>query len=521
MVRASDLVWRLPGVTACAGMMAVLSAMASGPVFAIAMLTANAVLLLILASDTRRRARRTQPVPPLEGLSSSAAPIAIAAPGHRATTSHPVSGLPVREALLARMTADGAGMLGAISFADFDRLTVFDPAMSEGIFAAMVDRLRRMLPPERLVAQVDRGKLGVWFADDAVAGAKAELDAIGYALGQAIDLGGTQIVPEIKLRLGCFDGAAGADPGAFLARTLASFALPETAAVSPAPLAHYAEYARERYALEQDFRQALLRRELGLVFQPLIDAGQGCVSGAEALLRWDHPRLGPISPTRFIPIMEATGLASEVGLWAMNAALREAHGWAQLGLGRLRVAVNVSALQLERDDLPVLVKRTLQRHELTAAALEIELTESVATSDADHCRRIFAELRTMGVKLAVDDFGTGYSGFASLRGLAFDKIKIDRAFVTDVDTRRDSQAICQSIVALGRGLGIRVLAEGVERVEEYEWLRRHGCQHFQGYYFARPLTADAFRTFARDTVGLHNLLRRHPSPAGIEERLRA
>jgi EAL domain-containing protein (putative c-di-GMP-specific phosphodiesterase class I) len=127
----------------------------------------------------------------------------------------------------------------------------------------------------------------------------------------------------------------------------------------------------------------------------------------------------------------------------------------------------------------------------------------------------------MGVKLAVDDFGTGYSGFSSLRALAFDKIKIDREFVTDVDTRTDSQAICQSIIALARGLGIRVLAEGVERREEYEWLRRHGCQHFQGFYFARPMSGEAFIAFVRDTARLTELLRLGVTPKQIEERLRA
>ncbi|MDB5678414.1 bifunctional diguanylate cyclase/phosphodiesterase [Sphingomonas bacterium] len=442
---------------------------------------------------------------------------------HRLVAAHPVSGLPVREALLAQMNADGCGMLGAIAFADFDRLTAFDPALGERVFAASTARLRAMLPPERFIAQVDRGYVGLWFglqADETVA--RAELDAIGYALGEEIEAGETTIVPQLKVRLARFDQADGIEAGAFLARTLASFTLSNgIVATVDKPMVDYAELARDRYALEQDMRQAMARRELRLDFQPLIDAAQGRVCGAEALIRWDHPERGAIPPARFIPIVEAMGLASEIGMWALNAAAREAQGWATQGLDHLRVAVNVSGLQLERDDLPILVQRTLQRHELGAAALEIELTESVATSDAAHCREIFHDLRAMGVKLAVDDFGTGYSGFSSLRALAFDKIKIDREFVTDVDTRTDSQAICQSIVALGRGLGIRVLAEGVERRQEYEWLRRHGCNHFQGFYFARPMSGEAFVAFVRDPARLTELLRLDVTPNQIEARLRA
>ena len=490
---------------------------------------ATALLLLVWTVRLRRDAahvrERVDDLVPLVTLEDGVAAIEqqMASLNHRLVAAHPVSGLPMREALLAQMNADRGGMLGAIAFADFDRLTAFDPALGERVFAASAARLRGMLPADRFIAQVDRGHVGLWFGAgiDEVQ-ARAELDAIGYALGEEIEDSGTRIVPQVKIRLARFDESDGIEAGAFLARTLASFTLTAgTTASVDQPAIDYAGLARDRYALEQDLRQAISRRELRLDFQPLIDAGAGRVSGAEALIRWDHADRGTIPPMRFIPIVEAMGMASEIGMWALNAAAREARGWATQGLDHLRVAVNVSGLQLERDDLPILVQRTLERHELGATALEIELTESVATSDADHCRRIFQGLRAMGVKLAVDDFGTGYSGFSSLRTLAFDKIKIDREFVTDVDTRRDSQAICQSIVALGRGLGIRVLAEGVERREEYEWLRRHGCQHFQGYYFARPMGGEAFIAFVRDPARLAELLRLGATSTQIEERLRA
>jgi EAL domain-containing protein (putative c-di-GMP-specific phosphodiesterase class I) len=153
-----------------------------------------------------------------------------------------------------------------------------------------------------------------------------------------------------------------------------------------------------------------------------------------------------------------------------------------------------------------LIERTLKRHSLSPRALEIELTESAAAADVGRTGRLFDGLRKQGIRIAIDDFGTGFSSLSSLRALAFDKIKIDREFVTEVERRRDSQAICQSVIALGRGLGIRVLAEGVERHEEYAWLRQHGCYEFQGFYFAQPLTGTEFQSFARDTAKLNALL---------------
>ncbi|WBH15042.1 EAL domain-containing protein [Sphingomonas radiodurans] len=441
---------------------------------------------------------------------------------HRIAEVHPVSGLPVREGLVERITADGQGLLGIIAFTDFDRLSAFDPTLADRVFAQCSARLRTMIPSDRYLAQIDRGHIGVWFGREVTdVDAWAELDAISYALGEVVVDGDTKIIPQVAFRLAAHDADAGMSPATFITRALASLSLPANAAATAQPAIDQAEYARDRFALEQDLRQAIDRRELRLNYQPLIDASQGCINGAEALIRWDHPTRGLVPPGQFFPVIEAMGLAGEIGTWALNTALREARGWAATGLGRLRVAVNVSSLQLEGDDLPLLVQRTLQSHGVSASQLEIELTESVATSNAEHCRGIFLQLRAMGIKLAVDDFGTGYSGFSSLRTLAFDKIKIDREFVTDVDRRSDSQAICQSIIALGRGLGIRVLAEGVERHAEYEWLRRHGCHHFQGYYFGRPMAGDAFSALVRDRAALAALLAPSTGAAQIMERLTA
>ncbi|OWK28451.1 phytochrome-like protein cph2 [Sphingomonas dokdonensis] len=436
----------------------------------------------------------------------------------RLLTQHPITALPTREALLARMSADKNGVVGALAFTDFDRLTAIDPVIAERMLAICAARLRQMLPPTRLAAQIDRGHIGMWYGDGDAATAQAELTAIAYALGQEIDSGAGKLTPKVAVRLEPFDAAEARSAGTLLSQLVASFTLPAGAAGAPST-SDDAALARDHYAIEQDLRQAIVQQELSLAFQPLIDAGRQIVCGAEALLRWDHPVRGRISPALFVPVMETAGMAREIGNWALNAATREAGRWRASGLPPLRIAINVSGHQLEEDDLPALVRRTLHHHNVPAEAIELELTESVATTDTEHCRRLFEALRATGIKLAVDDFGTGYSGFSSLRRLAFDKIKIDREFVTDVDRRRDSQAICQSVIALGAGLGIRVLAEGVERYGEYAWLRRNGCHHFQGFYFAPPLTGDAFTAFVRDTDGLRHLLHPATAPLPVHERV--
>jgi EAL domain-containing protein (putative c-di-GMP-specific phosphodiesterase class I) len=434
---------------------------------------------------------------------------------------HRLTGLPTREPLLTQIAADKDGTLGILSFPDVERLAAFDTTLADLVCRTLADRTTRMVS-RRLVAHVDRAQLAIWYGPDTdAADAVTELEAVRYALGGAIVDGAREIIPEI--RCGSARMADATSPDALLARargaaTHGSIAGADTGAAAD-PIAE----VRDRFAIEQDLRQAVARHELALHFQPLIDSTEGRVSGAEALLRWHHPTRGAIPPSTFIPIMEEAGLADEIGLWVLNSACREARRWQAAGLGGLRVAVNVSAHQLTRPDVQALVERTFRRHRLPASALEIELTESTATQNTDHTRALFDALRALGVTIAIDDFGTGFSSLTALRTLTFDKIKIDRQFVTEVDQRRDSQAICQSIIALGRGLGARVLAEGVERREEYLWLRQHGCTHFQGFHFARPMPPAEFEAFVRNPAALAALLAVDPAAiqTSISKRLTA
>lgn len=432
---------------------------------------------------------------------------------------HPLSGFPTREPLFEQITGSIGGVLGVIHLLDLERLYAFDDQLAAHVLLAQSQRVVRMLGDGIMIAQIDRARLAVWFGSELPTElACTKLQAVGYALGEAIPLEDRELLPAIRVSY-AIKSSESDDPAALLARAIVTrvgTSLPDR---SQDELVDPMLAAQQRYALEQDLRRAIGRGELELDYQPFVDAQAGIVCGAEALLRWRHPVHNLIPPTRFIPIMEDAGLADEIGLWAINAACREAAAWKRQGLKPLRVAVNISGSQLDRGDLVTLIERTLSRHSLSSDMLEIELTETIAMGDADRITRLFAQLRHLGVATAIDDFGTGFSSFSTLRALRFDKIKIDREFVTAVDQRRDSQAICRAILALGQGLGIRVLAEGVETADEYAWLRAQGCRYFQGFYFARPLNDQNFPSFVRDTARLADLLA--PRSAAPNERLRA
>jgi EAL domain-containing protein (putative c-di-GMP-specific phosphodiesterase class I) len=251
----------------------------------------------------------------------------------------------------------------------------------------------------------------------------------------------------------------------------------------------------EQFVLEQGLARAIEEGQLSMVFQPLVNANLGRVIGAEALLRWVHPELGPVSPARFIPLVEELGLIDRYGLWVLNAACREAARWRALGLAELRMAVNLSARQVSDPQLEIKIERTAVRHGVALGTLELELTETAVMADASRTLDLFTRLRARGVGLAIDDFGAGYSSLSYLKNLPFTKLKIDREFVSNIDTEPSGRAICKALLELGRGLGLVVLAEGVETAEELAVLRRLGCDVFQGFHFSKPLSGDDFLRF--------------------------
>ena len=244
--------------------------------------------------------------------------------------------------------------------------------------------------------------------------------------------------------------------------------------------------AEERRQLEHDLRDALANSGLELYYQPIIHTATERITGFEALLRWNHPALGPLSPAKFIPIAEDTGLIGPIGEWALRTACHDLARWPE----EIRVAVNVSALQFANPALPSIVTSALAAAQIAPSRLELEITESVFMTDDEGIDAIFAALKNIGVRLALDDFGTGYSSLGYLKKAPFDKIKIDQSFVRGATVKGSRNgAIIASIVSLAEALGMETTAEGVETLDELDVVRLLGCSHIQGYIYEVPLSA--------------------------------
>ncbi|MFU2488079.1 EAL domain-containing protein [Thauera sp. WH-1] len=258
--------------------------------------------------------------------------------------------------------------------------------------------------------------------------------------------------------------------------------------------------AVERMMIESELRQAIDAGELELHYQPQIAlAGQG-LSGIEALVRWNHPRLGQLAPARFIQLAEDTGLIWPLGLCVLDLAVAQMAAWQREGLAVPRIAVNVSPAQL-RPELIGEVETILRRHGVAAERLEIELTESALTADGPAVNGLLQALRRMGVSIAVDDFGVGYSSLTLLRRLPISALKVDRSFVTELAWNRQDVAIVEAILAMAHSIGLRTIAEGVEQVEQKVALSVLGCQEAQGYLYSKPLDAAATTAWLRTPAG--------------------
>ena len=249
--------------------------------------------------------------------------------------------------------------------------------------------------------------------------------------------------------------------------------------------------AAERLELESALRAAPKRGQLELYYQPQVEVASGQIAGLEGLLRWRHPQRGSVSPALFIPIAEESDVINALGEWALCAACRQLARWDAEGHGVGRIAVNVSARQFRSPGFADLVARTLREHGIHASRLELELTEGMLIEKREEAAAILNRLKAIGVQIALDDFGTGYSSLSYLSSLPIDCLKIDRSFVAQATRGGRHAAIAQSVISIGHTLGMRVLAEGVETPEQLEFLRRHGCNEYQGYLFSRPQTAEA------------------------------
>ena len=250
--------------------------------------------------------------------------------------------------------------------------------------------------------------------------------------------------------------------------------------------------AMERQFIEQGLRRAVEKQEFELYYQPKIDLRTGKIVGAEALIRWTHPERGAVSPEKFIPVAEACGLIIPIGAWVLREACTQARSWTESGLPAITIAVNVSAREFQSANFPEGLFATLNEIGLDPRFLVVELTESVLIKRADSAASILHALRARGVHIAIDDFGTGYSSLSYLQKFPVNSLKIDQAFVRQIGKPSDNKHIVTAIISMARSLKLRVIAEGVETLEELSFLRAHQCDEAQGYYFSRPVPADEF-----------------------------
>ncbi|WP_233848188.1 putative bifunctional diguanylate cyclase/phosphodiesterase [Paraburkholderia sp. HD33-4] len=399
------------------------------------------------------------------------------------------------ELTIARCQRSGGGF--AVLIVELDHLRKLRDALglhaAELVLQIVGERLRGMFPHDGTIASIGGTQFAL-LVNETGAGADAfAAEALGR-LAEAIDYAGTSLNLAASIGLAAYP-ADGADAPTLMRR--AGVALSAASAVSGNAVRRFSTalegQAARRFELETMLREALERQQLHLVYQPQITLATGRIAQVEALLRWNHPQRGMISPVEFVPIAEEAGLIERIGEWVIRTACRDA-GKLLRQVGTLpRFAVNVSPQQFAHQDLFHTIRDALQDAALDPAYLEVEITEGVLLGDIEQALQTLHALRALGVEVAVDDFGTGYSSLAYLTRFPLNRLKIDRSFVTGMSRDPQSAALVGAIIAMAHALQLRVTAEGVETAEQAAQLEALGCDEAQGFWFSRPLTIATLR----------------------------
>ncbi|HEY0315718.1 MAG TPA: bifunctional diguanylate cyclase/phosphodiesterase, partial [Sphingomonas sp.] len=409
-----------------------------------------------------------------------------------------LTGLPNRSAFteaVDEVVAAGDGASHAVLLADLSRFSRINESLGgvagDEVIITVARRLISTLRAGDLLARVGGDEFGILLRlangpDDAPAAARR----IQAVLSAPFRLARFEV--GIECAIGCAMVGEEQVSGEELVRN-AQFSLKRAKSTGRVEVHHPGEAACARYKLdlETELRRAIDQGDLRLAYQPIIDLGANRLTGFEALARWTHPVRGVIDPGEFIPVAEEAGLIVPLGRWALDSALATLARWdAEAGHAvPLSMNVNVSAIQLARDDVPGVIAAALATHGIDGARLTIELTESAIVQDPERTTRALEALKALNVKVAMDDFGTGYSSLSYLRRLPIDTLKIDRSFVSGMLADRDKVAIVRAVLSLADALGKTTTAEGVETIELSQTLAALGCSHGQGYFYAAPLTA--------------------------------
>jgi diguanylate cyclase (GGDEF)-like protein len=409
-----------------------------------------------------------------------------------------LTGLPNRAALLEQLerlaggSGDGEVLLYLVDLRQFRAFNASAGARrADELLRRLAAALQQAIAPGDFLAHLgaDRFAVAAVRASDADAAAYAELLLVA-ARGAC-----AQAAEDLRVGIGIASAAAsGLDAPALLGQ--AEFALlraDEDSGAYRFYSAHLAEEARERQRLTRELARAIDAGQLYPVYQPKRAlGGPGEICGAEVLLRWTSPTRGAVSPGRFIPLAESTGLIVPIGDYVLRAACAQMRAWLDRHGRSPRLAINLSALQFALPDLAQRLQRALAEHGLAPGLLEVEITETAAMRDVESSAATLAELRRLGVHVSIDDFGSGYSSLLYLHRFAVDAIKIDRSFVASIGADAQGEAICDAVLRLGHALGTRVIAEGVETEAQLEFLKRRRCDEAQGYLIGKPVAAEEF-----------------------------
>jgi diguanylate cyclase (GGDEF)-like protein len=412
-----------------------------------------------------------------------------------------LTGLPNRTMYIERLSqalrqANGGKSSVGVLFVDVDRFKSVNDELGhsggDGVLVRVAGRLQRCVRPTDTVARLSGDEFALLLEHMTTPEEAAMVsERVIASLAKPFRVHGHEVYVSASLGIS-ISPTDGSDPDALLknadmamyrakqaGRNTYRYFLPEMNAC-----------AAERLRTETELRGALARREFVLHYQPKACIQTGLISGFEALLRWNHPQRGLVSPNEFISILEETGLINEVGEWVVRQACEQIRAWQSDGLEACPVAINLSARQFNQNGLDTSIARVLKETRIDPNLLEFELTESMLMSDSEDAVRVLDNMKKCGIRLSVDDFGTGYSSLAYLRRFPLDSLKIDRAFIRHITTDSGEATIAKAIISLAHNLKLRVVAEGVETQAQLDFLREHDCDEMQGYLFARPMSAD-------------------------------
>lgn len=399
--------------------------------------------------------------------------------------------------------AQRSGRMVAVLLLDVDRFKLINDSLGHGVgdqlLQAVARRLKESVRDADTVARLGGDEFVVLLAE------VADVDDVGLVANKILHrLAEPHLVAGRDITLTASCGISlypkDSEDAAFLVRN-ADVSMYRAKREGGNCISFFAPEMNERILetleLEGALRSALERQEFFLLYQPKVDLSNGRIIGCEALIRWQHPQRGIISPGEFIPLAEETGLIVPMGTWVLQEACRQIHTWQAQGLPVVSLSVNISARQFRQKNLPQLVSNILKQAEIDPRTLMLELTESILMRNPEEAVHLMSNLKNLGIRLSLDDFGTGYSSLAYLSRFPFDQVKIDRSFVNGIAYDPDSATIAVSIIALAHRMGLKVVAEGVEDEAQLGYLQKHGCDEFQGFLFSRPVPADTFAEMLR------------------------